>query len=711
MVIVAIFLMGFFLTGLIGTSTAMTFIWPAYLLLGLASLLSIGGLFKEVSFKMPLATTVSIFALIAYFLIRAADSPVAYFAREDAALIVSGFMVYAGFLMLCSNGQLRRGLILTLTGLVVINMLMALAQKVISPSIWIIPGYERSHTGVGGLFNQPDHFASFIASTTPLWFGFAAFGRHEGRKRLAWLALGILCVGVVLFSGSMIGKLALGAGMIALFTLCLTVLWNRLKPEVRRRGLVGLVLATVVGAGALFLTSGQISEGLSAGLSARSSESSLSPTWDASINQTAESPWLGTGSRSSYIYGRAFRSEALESKTGKPEFAHNEFFQVLADYGIIGLALTLALVIIHFQNGMTFVKAYSEVKPPLGGLLPRSHHLALAIGAMASVVSLSSLAFFDFMLHLPAFAMLGAVLLAVMAVPDPMSAVLDTKKASTLPGGGLVFATRAIAFGCGVAMVGIGALFFRAEYHYEMARVAFELDSKDFKPFRHLQTARALDPVNPFAYSLSAHAQVAGITSQMSPLERRQALEKADFYFSEARRLYPKDVFAAVGHAAVLDELGKRALACERLKDARKWAPRHGNLMLAEAEHYLRHGEGQEAKLAFENAMNASAFRDYNAALEGFKAISEWKLIAEQDVIDWNNDPQRRLASNEGRRNMGDARIERRTLGGEAEEEQVVEGAAEETDSSSREFDRPIPVEGIIPAPPIREDSTASDSP
>ena len=60
---------------------------------------------------------------------------------------------------------------------------------------------------------------------------------------------------------------------------------------------------------------------------------------------------------------------------------------------------------------------------------------------------------------------------------------------------------------------------------------------------------------------------------------------------------------------------------------------------------------------------------------------------------------------------MGDARIERRTLGGEAEEEQVVEGAAEETDSSSREFDRPIPVEGMIPAPPIREDSTASDSP
>ena len=699
-VIIAIFLAGFFLTGLIGTSTAMTFIWPAYLILGLASLLSIGGLFKEVSFKMPVATTVSIFALIAYLMIRAAESPVAYFAREDAALVVSGFMVYAGFLMLCSNGQLRRGLVLTLAGLVVVNLLMALAQKVISPSIWIIPGYERSHTGVGGLFNQPDHFASFIAATTPLWFGFAAFGRHEGNKRLAWIALGILCVGVVLFSDSVIGKLALGAGMIAFFALFLAVLWKRLKPEVRRKGLIGLGLVSVFGAGALFLASGQISKGLGTGLFTRGGESSLPLVWDASIKQAAESPWLGTGSRSSYIYGRAFRSEALDSKTGEPEFAHNEFLQVLADYGIIGLALMLAVVIVHFRNGMTFVKAYSEVKPPPGGLLPRSHHLALALGAMASVVSLSCLALFDFALHLPAFAMVGAVLLAVMAAPDPMSAVLDTKKTSTLPGGSLVFATRAIAFGCGVAMVGMGALFTRAEYHYEMARVAFEVDSQDFKSFRHLQTARELDPVNPFAYSLRAHAQVAGITSQMSPPERRQALEKADFYFSEARRLYPQDVFAAVGHAAVLDELGKRALARERLEDAREWAPLYGNLMLAEAEHYLRYGEVEEAELAFEDAMNAGAFRDYNAALEGLKTISEWKLIAEQDGIDWNNDPQSQLASNESRRDMRDARIERRTLAGEVEEAQAAEAQVEETAPPSRVIDRPMPVEEDIPAPP-----------
>src|SRR5690606_41672014 len=52
--------------------------------------------------------------------------------------------------------------------------------------------------------------------------------------------------------------------------------------------------------------------------------------------------------------------------------------------------------------------------------------------------------------------------------------------------------------------------------------------------------------------ALSAHAQVAGISSEMAAPERRQALEQADHYFSRARALYPQDVFAAVGHAAVL---------------------------------------------------------------------------------------------------------------------------------------------------------------
>src|SRR5690606_15002445 len=99
-VVMVFFLAGFILTGLAGTSTAMTFVWPAYAFLGLAGALSIGLLFKEVGFSLPRWSTLAVFSLTVYLLIRASESPVAYFAREDASLIITAFLTYCLFLSL-----------------------------------------------------------------------------------------------------------------------------------------------------------------------------------------------------------------------------------------------------------------------------------------------------------------------------------------------------------------------------------------------------------------------------------------------------------------------------------------------------------------------------------------------------------------------------------------------------------------------------------
>src|SRR5690606_2800364 len=225
-----------------------------------------------------------------------------------------------------------------------------------------------------------------------------------------------------------------------------------------------------------------------------------------------------------------------------------------------------------------------------GRLLPRSDHLAFVLGALASLSAMGALSLFDFTMHLPAFLIVAAVFLALLAAPDPMASALQSSPAPIIPGGSLMFVNRTVAFGCGFAMLMFGLVFSRSEFHYEMARLSFEAEPDGYRHFRHLKAARELDSKNPFLFALSAHAQVAGISSEMAAPERRQALEQADHYFSRARALYPQDVFAAVGHAAVLDELGKRGSALQRLHDAREFAPSYGNLILAEAEHHLRHG-------------------------------------------------------------------------------------------------------------------------
>ncbi|MEM9282305.1 MAG: O-antigen ligase family protein, partial [Verrucomicrobiota bacterium] len=684
------FLAGLAVIGMVGTSTSMTFIWPGYFLIGLAAVFSLGSLFRNATFKLSPWTIVPMFTLFAYFMIRASESPVAYFAREDAALIATVFLVYAGFFVLCSGEKLRRAVLYALAGLVIMNLVLALVQWIYNPRVWILPGYERTHMAQpGGLFNQPDHFAGFLAALVPMWLAVAAFGMDQGRRRIAWVVLAAISALVVCFSGSMIGWLTLGFGLLGFAGFSLSVLWSRFRPSVRRRGLVIFGLLAVIGAALSYLLSGPIIQRLGQGLFSNNGAASLPLVWETTMKQVAKSPWVGTGSRSSYIYGRTYRSAELDEAVGEPEFAHNEFLQVLADYGVLGLVLVLMVLSGHYWKSFSFIRAYADVRPPPGGLVPRSQHLGMTLGAMSSVLALVCLAMFDFAMHLPIFAVVGSLLLAVMAAPDPMANALEEEPASHLPGGGLMFTTRAVAFGCGLAMAFMGVMFTRSEYHYEMARLAFEADSRDFKQFRHLQAARTLDPRNPFAFSLSAHAQVAGITSDMRAPERRQALEKADAYFVKAQKLYPQDVFAAVGHTAVLDELGKKAIAGLRLRDAREWAPLYGNLMLAQAEHHLRYGEVSEAESAYREALEAGAFRNSTAAMLGLRTISEWKLIAQQDGVSWEEEPASQ--SEDGTRTLPNATIIERDLSGMI---------PEETGPPNEDFKEQAPMVEVPQVPP-----------
>jgi tetratricopeptide (TPR) repeat protein len=664
--VVAFFLVGFFLTCIVGTSTAMTFIWPAYLLMGISGLLMISFLFEKTTFALPRWTVVMVFALMSYVVLRSLDSPVAYFAREDVALAVACFLAYAGFLILCGNNQRRQAVRLTLAALVIANVVFALLQKAFGSGLWLIPGYERtSTTTVGGLFNQADHYAAFLGATVPLWLSFAIFGKNNRLMRSVWMAMACISGLGMMLAGSVVGWLSLATGISAFLFLTTFLLWNRFKPVVRSKATLLATCIALFAAGGMIAFSGPITKVLSRDLLTEDGSASLPLMWEAGVRQMLEAPMVGAGSRASYIYSRVFRPEELASGIGETEFVHNELLQVLGDYGIVGFFLVLVVLGMHLGLGYRFIKGYRDYRPAKGELLQKSEHLAFVLGAFSCLLAFLSAAMVDFTLHLPTFALVSAILLAVLAAPDPMSAVTRPGTwTSVFPGGNLVFATRTVSFACGIVMLIFGVIYSQSEYHYEKARIAFEENSQDFKLMRHLNAARSLDPVNPYAQSLSAHAQVAAIAPELSIPARRQALEQAETYFSRARKLYPQDVFAAIGHAAVLDELGRKGDAQTRLENARKWAPLYGNLMQAEAEHHLRHGRVAEAEKAFRESLSAGAFADREAAEEGLKTISEWKFIAMQNGIRWepgedSSDPVRE-------RRIREAAIQERVLAGQA---------------------------------------------
>ncbi len=255
--VLSVFLVGLFLTGLAGTSAPMTFIWPAYGVLGLAGALSIGLLFQGISFRIPLLSCGSLLLFFGYLLARASTAPVAYFAREDASLVVCSFLVYGLCLVLLLTPQSRRRLVDLLALLVILNLAFALLQATVAPTLWILPGYERTYSDrIGGLFNHPDHFAAFLAMLVPLWLSIALFGRRPRAWRLAAVALCGISILAILASGSGVGLLGLGAGLAAFALTGGVLIWRRLPETTRRTALrrgafTSLALAVLLAATSL----------------------------------------------------------------------------------------------------------------------------------------------------------------------------------------------------------------------------------------------------------------------------------------------------------------------------------------------------------------------------------------------------------------------------------------------------------------------------
>jgi len=155
----------------------------------------------------------------------------------------------------------------------------------------------------------------------------------------------------------------------------------------------------------------------------------------------------------------------------------------------------------------------------------------------------------------------------------------------------------------------------------------------------------------------------AAVRAGMEPPVRAEALGKAARYFEAARELYPQDIYAAVGHAAVLSSLGRNGEALGRIAEARRWAPSYGNLMLAEAEIHLRTGNLAAAEQAYRAAETAAALRAPHAARAGLT------LVGVRRSHGGPPETQEALAGQSparGPRRLPEAKVEELSVGGDA---------------------------------------------
>ena len=388
---------------------------PGYLLAGLAAILA-GATFWK-SQEAPGAWCVGSMLLFAGYLFwRQANSPDAYAARADSWLLLGGLAVYLTVAWhLRSDGP--RWLVLgSIFLLMVVQVGIVVAQFTaeapfhpladLAATMRLPHGDENlpNHGFVSGTFASRGTLSAVLQGTTFLALGMLVWGRGSAAVKmlLAWVASAGL-VGLVL-SLSRAAYLGVAAGLLT-FALVSFFILNRgtavnrfwIGAGILVLALIPLGFAAFVGLES-FIVRFRLGE-----LGGDLYRESL---WYSTVPPMLSlDPWFGAGANMFDQLSTRYRASWID---GRPVHAHNDWLQLLVEYGRIGLVLGATCFVLHLAAGWR--NALRLARASLGtGWLPQGMGLGLLSGSLAAVVAQSVHSFFDYRFHLPPVVFLVAM--------------------------------------------------------------------------------------------------------------------------------------------------------------------------------------------------------------------------------------------------------------------------------------------------------------
>jgi O-antigen ligase len=259
-----------------------------------------------------------------------------------------------------------------------------------------------------GTYISPNNFAGFLEMLLPLATACVLVGRMKPVVRilLGYSALVMLAGMAVTFSRG--GWVAV---VVALLVLLGTLIFHR-----NHRLPAFLLLVILAGGGTVFVTN-YLSKTLSyirrVGTPGEAGELNLAvrlDIWTAAEQMWRDHFWWGVGPAH---YDYRFREYRPESVQMSPDRAHNDYLNLLADWGAAGGIIVLAGMV-TFGAGLR--KTWKYVRPSENDFgRGMSNRFAFFLGASAGLFALAVHSMVDFNLHIPANAILGVTLLALLS--------------------------------------------------------------------------------------------------------------------------------------------------------------------------------------------------------------------------------------------------------------------------------------------------------
>lgn len=243
-------------------------------------------------------------------------------------------------------------------------------------------------------FINRHHFGAFMVMTMGLTLGLIYTGAVDKEKRLLHVfAVVIMGIGLILTTSR--GALLSFFGVLAFLTLATFFQRRRAEAEESqaalsgRIGLIGGGLALIaVMFGAVLLLGGDTSLLRSIGVEGVQQDDPSSGRlhfWQKTLQMIADYPLTGVGLNA---FGVAYPRYDTWNGYYRLEQAHNDYLQVLAEAGVIGLLLVAAFIFLLFHRGLG---VYTTTRDRF--------RRGVALGALAGCFGILIHSFFDFPLR------------------------------------------------------------------------------------------------------------------------------------------------------------------------------------------------------------------------------------------------------------------------------------------------------------------------
>ncbi|MGI8640152.1 MAG: O-antigen ligase family protein [Pyrinomonadaceae bacterium] len=273
----------------------------------------------------------------------------------------------------------------------------AILQAVLSPNK-IYGIYEVPFAVPFGSFVNRHNFAAYMEMTIALPLGLVFVGAVPKDRRLLYItAIGLMGIALLL-SGSRGGLISLLAEIF--FLIILTTKTKNSGQLFIKISLAVLLMATII-VGAILIGGESSLTRLAETAASEDFSANRTHIWSVTLSVIKNNFPFGAGLGA---YDVAYTTFDSLNGAERVEQAHNDYLQVLADAGIVGLIIGAFFLYRLFRTGLQNIKTSDTFRR------------GVAVGALAGCFAILVHSLFDFVLHTTAITMLFITLVSMVVI-------------------------------------------------------------------------------------------------------------------------------------------------------------------------------------------------------------------------------------------------------------------------------------------------------